>query len=449
MRRSDWRSRAGTIAGPAAGPRGGVRDAAHLALAGRSHRRRNPTTRRDNAGRGHGGNRGAQDGAHHDVAVLRAICTRLVMPTSPRIGVITNPNSGKNRKRHPGNPEGRLAELSAAAGPNAVVRQTTDLSQLREVVAELHDAGCEYWVCDGGDGTLHWLLATAMDVAREREGLVRGGPQTPKLPAVVPANGGSIDFVAHKAGVRGECCELVAALAAQLSRGEAPPHVELDTFRFVAKVADPKPGEPEIIDRLGFATAIGGVAQRFFEKLYAMRPVEPRKIAMVLGSAVGSLAVGRSPLGRVLPPRVRALPWLSREFSDEFFAPTRARVSVDGRPLSYDSFASLQVGSIDINLGGVVRTFRHAVTPGVLHAQAISMSPLGVTANLPNIVLGTRIWGKDVFDAPAQSLRAEAIDALLDPVIDGEMFFGISSIEITRGPALAIPLIHGSRSAAA
>lgn len=373
------------------------------------------------------------------------------MASRPRIGVITNPNSGKNRKRHPGDPSARLRELSRAAGPNALVRQTEDLSQLREVVAEFFDAGCDYWVCDGGDGTLHWLLATGMDVGREREGLEPGGSRVPTLPAVVPANGGSIDFVAHKAGVRGGCLDLVSALAASLSSGATPAHVELDTFRFVADVvdADGRPGTR--LDRLGFATAIGGVAQRFFEKLYSIRPVEPRKIAMVLGSAVGSLAVGRSPIGRVLPPRVREWPWLSRAFADELFAPTRARVQVDGRTLPYDSFASLQVGAIDINLGGVVRTFRHAATPGVLHAQAISMSPLGVTANLPNIVLGTPIWGKDVFDAPAQRLVAEAIDgAHLDPVIDGEMFFGITRLEITRGPTLSIPLLRGpSRRAAA
>jgi len=334
------------------------------------------------------------------------------------------------------------------------VRQTTELAQLRDVVAELFDRGCEYWVCDGGDGTLHWLLATALDVAREREGLAPGDPTLPKLPKIVPANGGSIDFVAHKAGVRGECSELVSGLAAQVERGIVPPHVEIDTFRVVGHFANPEPGQPKVLDRVGFAIAIGGVSQRFFEKLYAMGRVEPRKIAMVLGNAVGSFAmgntVGRTPLPKVLPDRLRRLPWLSSDFADELFAPTRAAVTIDGQPLSYDSFAALHIGSIDINLGGVVRTFRHAATPGTLHAQAISMSPLGVTANLPNIVLGTPIWGKKVFDAPARSLTARAYDdELLDPVIDGEMFFGMSRLEVTMGPALAVPLVRTSHRRAA
>ena len=369
------------------------------------------------------------------------------MGTGPRIGILTNPNSGKNRKRHPSDPTGRLRELQAAAGPLAIVRQTTELSQLRDVVAELYDVGCDYWICDGGDGTLHWMLAMALDVARERQGLRPGDPTVPALPKIVPANGGSIDFVAHKAGVRGECCNLVSALASQLERGIEPPHVEIDTFRFVGHVQHPGPGEPAVLDRVGFAVAIGGVSQRFFEKLYAMGRVEPRKIAAVLGNAVGSFAMGntfgRTPLPKVLPGRLRNLPWLSPRFADEIFAPTRAAVTIDGEALPFDSFAALHMGSIDINLGGVVRTFRHAAAPGALHAQAISMSPLGVTANLPNIVLGTPIWGKKVYDATARALTAEAVDGeLLDPVIDGEMFFGVSRVEVTMGPTLAVPLVR-------
>jgi len=357
---------------------------------------------------------------------------------------VTNPNSGKNDKRYAHDPELRLRELSRVAGPSAIVRQTRDLSHLREVVEEFFDAGCDTWVCDGGDGTLHWLLATGMDVARQREGLEPGGAEVPRLPMVMPANGGSVDFIAHKAGVHGDCVDLLRSLAGWARRDEVPPCVELDTFRFVGHVANPKPGEPAIIDRLGFATAIGGIAQRFFERLYALRPVEPAKIARVLGSAVGSVAVARGPLGRVLPPRLRS--WLASSLGDEIFEPTRARVEVDGKRLPFESFASLQLGSIDINLGGVVRTFRHAAESGVLHAQAASMSPLGVTANLPNIVLGTPLWGKNVFDAPASTLRVSAVDAPLDPVIDGEMFFGLSQIELSRGPALRVPLVHTRRS---
>jgi hypothetical protein len=117
-------------------------------------------------------------------------------------------------------------------------------------------------------------------------------------------------------------------------------------------------------------------------------------------------------------------------------------VELDGQPLPYDELASLQVGSIDINLGGVVRTFRHASTPGVLHAQAICMPPWELAANLPNLVLGTPIWGRKVYDGPARHLRAVAHPGdVLDPVIDGELCFGLRELEVEAGPRLEIPVV--------
>ena len=335
-----------------------------------------------------------------------------------RIGVLSNPNSGKNRRR-----PWRARELAEAAGVHGLVRQTKDTDELTCVLEEFFDAGCEYWLCDGGDGTLHWMLSEGDRIARRR-GV--------SLPQVLPANGGSIDFVAHKAGIRGQATDLLAKLAEDLDRDQPPPTVTLDTLRIGGRTRD-----GELFERIGFAAAIGGIAQRFFEKLYATGPVDPSKIAMVLANSVGSLALGRAPLlHRVLPDHVRT-------FADEIFAPTPAHVEIDGVPLPFQEFASLQVGSIDISLGGVVRTFRHATRRGVLHGQAACMSPLGVTANLPNIVMGTRIWGRRVFDDPMRTMDVRTLDPKhgpwLDPVIDGEMFFGLAQLRVERGPALRVP----------
>ena len=333
------------------------------------------------------------------------------------IGVLTNPNSGKNRR----NP-GRLADLERAVAGHGVVRQTQSLDELADVVREFDALGCRYWVVDGGDGTLHWLLSTAMQLRAERDA---------PWPMVIPGNGGSIDFVAHKAGIRGQGPQIVRALVAGLERGETPPLVELDTLHITGV------GRGETFQRIGFAAAIGGVAQRFFDKLYQRDRIDPLGIIDVLAKASFGGVAGSTPR----PIRERLAPSL-QQYADDIFEPTRARVEVDGKLLSFDSFSSLQVGSIDINLGGVVRTFRHAAEPGVLHAQALSSSRLGVVANLPNIVLGTPIWGRDVYDGPARELRAEAVSgSTLDPVIDGELCFGLTSLEVRQGPRLRIPAV--------
>jgi len=355
------------------------------------------------------------------------------------IGVVTNPNSGKNRRRG----GDRKLELERAVGRHGIVRQTCDVHELRAVLHELFDAGCDHWVADGGDGTLHWMLSVGFQVARERN----GGKTPTRLPRVVPANGGSIDFVAYKAGIRGQATDVLRQLVAAFERGEVLRTIELDTFRMRGRsqtssgpsssASGPAPGEEPELDRLGFASAIGGVAQRFFEKLYEHKPVDSKAIVMVLANSLAGAVVSTTP-----QPLRSFVPGSLRRFSDDLFQPTRARVELDGQPLGFDELASLQVGSIDINLGGVVRTFRHASSPGVLHAQAISMPPWELAANLPNIVLGTPIWGSKVYDGPARHLRAVAHPGdVLDPVIDGELFFGLRELEVEPGPRLEIPLV--------
>ncbi|MCA9704817.1 MAG: hypothetical protein KDK70_03075 [Myxococcales bacterium] len=347
---------------------------------------------------------------------------------SSLIGVVTNPNAGKNRRRG----GDRKGELERAVGRRGLVRQTRDLQELRQTLHEFFEAGCDHWVADGGDGTLHWLLSVGWQVACERS-----GSATPRLPRIVPANGGSIDFVAHKVGIRGGAPDVLRQLVGRLERGELPQIIELDTLRMQGRYREPPADGPADFDRLGFASAIGGVAQRFFEKLYALGPVDARTIVSTLMSSVGGV------VARTAPRPLRLfVPDSLRTFGDEIFEPTPARVELDGQPLAYDDFASLQVGSIDINLGGVVRAFRHAAAPGVMHAQAISTSPWGVAANLPNIVLGTPLWGQRVYDGPTRHLRAVAPPGgTLDPVIDGELFYGLAELTVEAGPRLEIPAV--------
>lgn len=338
------------------------------------------------------------------------------------IGVLTNPNSGKNRRQH-----ARRLELERALGRHGFVRQTGSIDELADVVDEFLESGCEYWVCDGGDGTLHWLLSVGYRRARARLGAVA-------MPKIVPANGGSIDFVAHKVGIRGSAPEIVRALVDHVVEGTRPAVVSLDTL---CVLGEPLQGAGPALDQVGFATAIGGVAQRFFDKLYEHKPVQAWHIADVLArSAAGGVA---SSAPRSL--RDYIVPKL-QNYADDVFEPARAHVDVDGRPLTFDRFSSLQVGSIDISLGGVVRTFRHAAAPGVLHAQALSTTRLGVVANIPNIVMGTPIWGKDVYDGPASELTATALPGhQLDPVVDGEVFRGLRRVEVSRGPRIDVPAV--------
>ena len=345
-----------------------------------------------------------------------------------QVGVITNPNSKKNYRR-----PGRRRSLEQAVGRHGVVCETRSLEDLPRVVHDLLDEGCEYWVCDGGDGTLHWVLNSLYDAVKART----PAGQPVELPVVVPTNGGTVDFVARKAGLKGDADSIVRRLVGRLERDTPISTITIDTCRATGvsspdAATSPKAGT---FDRIGFAMALGGVAQAFFDRFYAMpKDRGAMAIAQVIGAAAGSALV------HTLAPPLR--PFLSDDLARDFFRPTRAYVEVDGQRLPFNTFASMQVGAIDINLAGVVRCFRHAREGGVLHFQAMSMSPMGVVCNVPNIFLGTPILGKQVFDDRARNISiVAAAGECLGPVIDGEQFFGLDRVDLTLGPSLRLPTL--------
>lgn len=346
-----------------------------------------------------------------------------------QVGVITNPNSKKNYRR-----PGRRRSLEQAVGRHGVVCETKSLADLPRVVDELLDDGCQYWVCDGGDGTLHWVLNSLYDRVKAR---TPAGHEV-VLPTVVPTNGGTVDFVARKAGLKGDADSIVRRLVGRLERDTPISTITIDTCRATG-VSSPDAAtgsqQPATFDRIGFAMALGGVAQAFFDRFYAMpKDRGALAIAQVIGAAAGSALV------HTLAPPLR--PYLSDDLARDFFRPTRAHVAVDGQRLPFSSFASMQVGAIDINLAGVVRCFRHAREGGVMHFQAMSMSPFGVVCNVPNIFLGTPILGKQVFDDRARDVRIVADgDERLGPVIDGEQFFGLDELRLSLGPSLRLPTL--------
>ncbi len=334
------------------------------------------------------------------------------------IGVLTNPHAAGGRAL------AHRDALAQAAGPGALVLQTQTLDELPGAVDALARAGCRYWVADGGDGTLHWLLSTWHQRRHDPSSPAHGAP----APVFLPTRGGSIDFVAHKLGVRGGGVAVVRRLRAHLERDERPPVAILDTLRVtgvhpaapreagashdLAQVSSPD-GAGE---RLAFAAALAGVAQRFFDLLYEHPTVHPVHIARL----------PRNFVGRV----------------EHLFARTRARAILDGAALPFCDIGSAQIGAIDIDLGGVVRTFRKARRPGVLHAQVVGLGPAGIVANLPSVVLGTPLLGPRVFDDTCRTLTLEPLDGQrLAPVLDGERYTCPGAVTVDAGPSLSFACV--------
>lgn len=344
--------------------------------------------------------------------------------TQPLIGVVTNPNSRKNRL-HPQRYE-RMREI---VGEFGLVRRTQDVGAIAAVVSEFLDRGVTYMVADGGDGAFHWLMNATAQVLQARG--VDG--QTAAWPALLPTNAGTIDFIGRKAGVVGHCDSLLPALTDLLRRGERPSVVHLQTLHCRGTYGPDAdlPGQP--FDRLGFAAALGGIGQRFFDKFYAHDRQDAVGIAYLVAKTLASQASRSTPL-KWLPVPV-GLRW----YSESVFEPLPARVWVDGVELQQHLYRDLDIGSIDINIANLFRFFPLASDGERLHLQCGYLGAADVLRNLPRMVRGQTLAIDGYVQQAVERLRVVPDSpATLDPCIDGELFWGLVDLEVSRGPHVPV-----------
>lgn len=348
-----------------------------------------------------------------------------------QIGVITNPRSRKNRDR-----PHRAGRLQSIVGPLGEVHATETVDSIKPILREFLRKRARYWVADGGDGALHWMLRMGMEVLQEDEFASTAAMPLPLL----PTKGGTIDFVANNVGIKGTAESILARLRALIEAGQRIEEVEVDSM-LIEGVEVTEAGE-EPFRTYGFACAAGGVGQRFFAKYYEAKDPNPRTIVKVVSKAVASMPL--SPL-RHIPGMPRQLGSYAREVCE----PARVRVTLDGMILPGDTFTGVHVASMSINLGNVFRLFNKAEEPGLMHALVGSPSPFTIVRNLPRMSLGKELRGRNVIDRPCRELVVEAAgDELLAPVVDGEYYRNLRKISFKLGPRVRIPKVTATRAMA-
>jgi diacylglycerol kinase family enzyme len=340
------------------------------------------------------------------------------------IGVITNPNSRKNRHRR------NWAErLQRAVGDLGEVRQTDSINSIKPVLRDFLRKRARYWVADGGDGALHWMLRMGMEVLQEDEFV----GQAVTLPMTLPTKGGTIDFVANNVGIEGDAEGILATLRKTLEHGATITETEVDSM--VIDGIQLTDGGEMPFRTYGFASAAGGVGQRFYAKYYESADPNPRTIMKVVANTVASAPIAYSPLGK--------LPFGQwTRYAREVFEPTRCKITLDGMKLPGDEFTGVHVASMSINLGGVLRFFGKADSPGLMNALVGSPSPWGIIRNLPRMATGAEMRGRNILDRPCREMIIEATsDELLAPIIDGEYYRRVKKISFRVGPRVRIPKV--------
>ncbi len=351
----------------------------------------------------------------------------LAPPVLERIGVIVNPRSKKNLLR----PD-RWRHLQTLLRGTGQVRVTRSLAEAYDAVLDFVRRRYTYVVADGGDGTLHCIV----NLVREALEAVRGRPSAvgdhPDYPVILPANGGTINAIARRAGIVGHTDGILKVLHACVREGRPVPLEPVESL-FV-EGTQLVAGREVPFRRIAFGAAVAGVAQHFFREYYAVPVRGPKRIAQIIARICGSLIIN-SPAAswcRFFPPE-------AYRYADEFVRPRPARVWVDGRELRFHRHNVLNIGAFPFHLGAL-HTFRHARN-GRLHLHAGRLSRFELVVHLPQILAGWIVRAPHLYDGPARDVRVECVGELLDPHFDGEAFHGFRSLTVSPGPPIPMARI--------
>ena len=347
------------------------------------------------------------------------------------IGVITNPNSRKNRNR----PD-RAERLQRIVGGMGEVHQTASLESIKPVLRDFLRKRARYWVADGGDGALHWMLRSGMEVLQEAE----FADQALALPMALPTKGGTIDFVANNVGIEGDAEGILAELRSQLEHGARIEETDVDSMAIDGIRMENGVEVP--FRTYGFASAAGGIGQRFYAKYYQAEDPNPRTIVNVFAKALASSPIALTPLNRLMPKL--------GTYAADMFQPTKCTLELDGMKLPGDAFTGVHIASMSINLGNVVKFFGKAEAPGMMNAIVGTPSPWSIIKNIPRMARGGEMRGRGIVDRACRELIMEATgDELLAPIIDGEYYRDVKKLSFRVGPRVRIPKVVAVKAAAA
>jgi hypothetical protein len=250
----------------------------------------------------------------------------------------------------------------------------------------------------------------------------------------LPTNGGTIDYVARRAGVRGSAEMILKRLVETYKRGGALQEAAVPSLVFTG-IQEMPDGRRVKLEKVGFAAAIAGIGTNFFEKYYQARIPGPKTIVEVVSKAAVSLLVDEIPIVRTSVPQE----WLA--YGREIMAGLPARVIADGKVLPMEVYTQLAVGAFKINLGGVMKMFPRA-GKGFMHVSCGDPDHWDTMANLPRMVSGRQLNSTALHDGPSRELIVEATtDRLLRPNIDGEFFDNVRTLTVRPGPRFKVPRI--------
>ncbi|MDN5850366.1 MAG: hypothetical protein L0H63_12150 [Nitrococcus sp.] len=311
-----------------------------------------------------------------------------------RIGVLCNPNSGRNRRRL------RQVREEAQRLPGAVYREAVCPAETALGIQQLLANGVELLVINGGDGTLQaaltWLL----------------GPDGPaQRPSLMVVAGGTTNMTAADVGARATPQQALRSIGAWLAGARSGP---LRTERPVLRV-EPAPGAAPLHGMFFGAGAIHTGVEFFHRRIAALGT----------GGSIGpGLAFARLLLSSLRRSRTR-------------IQPARLTINLDDGAKQAGDYLLILVSALERLL---LRSKPYwGMEPAPLHYTAIEYRPRRLLRSLPAVLRGGGRSPPRARDGYfSHNIHALTLDLDGGFVLDGERYLA----QRERGP---LRLSHGGR----
>ncbi|MEO8878051.1 MAG: diacylglycerol kinase family protein, partial [Polyangiaceae bacterium] len=288
-----------------------------------------------------------------------------------------------------------LARTIRAAATGATVYETAGLSDLDAAAKAVFEAKGSTVVLCGGDGSYMAGVTALRRAFGERP-----------LPKIALGPGGTVSTVARNWGMSGPLDTYAKRILRVAIEGDG--HTVL---RPTMRVRDDGGG-----DRIGFIFGAGLVAQ-FFDVYDSSAEQGYSGAAKIVARIFGGSFVGGALAKKVL-------------------APVPCTLNVDGKNAPANAY-SLIVASVVRDLGLHMQVlYRAGEDHARVHLVASALGPFSLGPQLPLVIAGKRLRGRDHVDALARSFRV-TFENPSGYVLDGDVLHA-RQVDVEAGPELRL-----------
>ncbi|HET8701930.1 MAG TPA: diacylglycerol kinase family protein [Nitrococcus sp.] len=305
--------------------------------------------------------------------------SELAIPVPRRIGVLCNPNSGRNRRHL------RQVREEAKRLPGAIYREAVYPAETAGSLRDLLASDVELLVINGGDGTLQaaltWLLGPE-------------GPDEGKMPPLAVIAGGTTNMTAADIGARAAPRQALRAVGAWLARAGGGPSC---TERPVLQL-EPAPDRPPLYGMFFGAGAIHTGVEFFHRRIAALGT----------GGTIGpGLACARLLFSLAWPAQTRV-------------QPVRLTLRLDDDTAQAGDYLLILVSALERLLLGSKPYWGRE--PASLHYTAIRHRPGRLLRSLPAVLRGGTRPPREQDGYVSHNIHTLMLDFDGGFVLDGECF---------------------------